>query len=61
VLSDQGTYVWVGHDHYGAGAGRTLGNLPRAFKLIASSAFVRQLPKPDFSPRARSPGRRRLW
>jgi NADPH:quinone reductase-like Zn-dependent oxidoreductase len=49
ALTPAGIYVLIGHDHFGDAAGRTLGSLPRMFKLIALSPFVRHLPAPDFS------------
>lgn len=49
VLSPDGTYLLVGHDRYGRSGGRWLGSLPRVFRLMALSPFVRQLPRPDFS------------
>jgi NADPH:quinone reductase-like Zn-dependent oxidoreductase len=44
ALAPGGTYVLIGHDHYGAAGGRWLGSLPRFLKLIAMSPFVSQLP-----------------
>lgn len=56
VLTPHGTYVLIGHDHYGQGMHRWLGQLPRMFKLMAMSMFFRQLPKPNFSmPDRREP------
>lgn len=49
ALTPAGTYVLIGHDHYGKARGRILGSLPRALGLMALSPFVRQLPTPDFS------------
>lgn len=49
VLTPEGTYVLIGHDHFGARGHRWLGSLPRFLGLIARSPFVRQLPFPDFS------------
>ncbi|UCF07033.1 MAG: NAD(P)-dependent alcohol dehydrogenase [bacterium] len=49
ALVPTGTYVLIGHDHYGAAAGRIFGSFPRFFKLMALSPFVCQLPKPSFS------------
>lgn len=45
VLTPQGTYVLIGHDHYGMVGRRILGSLPRFLKLLAMSPFVSQLPK----------------
>ena len=39
-----GTYVLIGHDHFGDAAGRLFGSLPRVLKLVALSPFVSQLP-----------------
>ena len=49
VLNPMGTYVIIGHDHFGAAGGRTFGSLPHFFKLMALSAFDRQLPELSFS------------
>ena len=49
VLARDGTYVIVGHDGYGATAGRWLGSLPRVLPLVAMAPFRRQLPPVDFS------------
>jgi NADPH:quinone reductase-like Zn-dependent oxidoreductase len=49
ALAPDGTYVLVGHDRFGRGAGRWLGSIPRVLKLVALSPFVGQLPTPDFS------------
>ena len=44
ALTTDGTYVLIGHDGFGASAGRIWGSLPRALRLLAISPFVRQLP-----------------
>ena len=49
ALTPAGTYVLVGHDHYGRGMHRWLGMLPHAFRLMAMSLFVSQLPDARFS------------
>lgn len=49
ALAPEGSYVLIGHDRFGQGAGRWLGSLPRVLKLLALSPFVSQLPTPDFS------------
>jgi NADPH:quinone reductase-like Zn-dependent oxidoreductase len=49
ALTPNGVYVLIGHDGYGASAGRWLGSLRRFLKLIAISPFVKQLPPLDFS------------
>ena len=51
LLAPGGTYVFIGHDHYGAAAGRVLGSLPRAVAQLARVAFTRNsrasLPMPE--------------
>jgi len=42
--------VLIGHDNYGVGMRRWVGLLPRMFKLMAMSPFVRQLPDLRLSP-----------
>lgn len=49
MLTHQGVYVLIGHDHFGAAAGRVFGSVPRALKLVALSPFVRRLPRANFS------------
>lgn len=49
ALTPEGTYVLIGHDHFGKLGHRFLGSLPRALKLVALSPFVRQLPELSFS------------
>ncbi len=49
ALTPDGIYVVIGHDHYGAAAGRVLGSVPRVLTLMALSPFVRQLPTSGFS------------
>jgi NADPH:quinone reductase-like Zn-dependent oxidoreductase len=49
VLAREGKYVLIGHDGYGATAGRWLGSLPRVLPLVAMAPFRRQLPRSDFS------------
>ncbi|MFG1948234.1 NAD(P)-dependent alcohol dehydrogenase [Nonomuraea sp. NPDC048826] len=46
ALTPDGTYVLIGHDHYGATGHPVLGSVPRMVKLMAQSLFLRQLPKP---------------
>ncbi len=48
VLSDDGVYLALGHDHYGHGGRGTLGSLPQIFGLLARSLFDFHLPRPDF-------------
>ena len=49
ALTPKGTYVLMGHDHFGDSRGRWLGSLPRFFKLVVMSPFVSQLPDLNFS------------
>lgn len=49
ALTPDGTYVWIGHDGFGE-AGRWLGSVPAALRLVALSPFVRQLPRPGTAP-----------
>jgi NADPH:quinone reductase-like Zn-dependent oxidoreductase len=49
VLTPEGTYVLIGHDHFGAAGHRWLGSLPRFAALAGRSLFVRQLPRVSFS------------
>lgn len=43
VLKPDGKYVLIGHENFGASGRRFLGLLPRFFKLIFLSLFVKQL------------------
>ena len=43
AISPEGTYVLIGHDHYGASGHRWFGSLGRFAKLLVASPFVRQL------------------
>ena len=49
VLTENGRYMLIGHDRYGAGGHRWLGSIPRVFALTARSAVSSQVPRPDFS------------
>jgi NADPH:quinone reductase-like Zn-dependent oxidoreductase len=49
ALTPRGTYVLIGHDHFGKQGDRFLGGLPRGLKQIAMSPFVSQLPDLSFS------------
>lgn len=49
ALTRDGTYVLIGHDHYGAVGRRAFGSLPRFVKLMLLSTVVGQLPAMDFS------------
>jgi NADPH:quinone reductase-like Zn-dependent oxidoreductase len=42
AITPDGTYVLIGHDHYGASGHRWFGSLGRFAKLIVISPFVRQ-------------------
>jgi NADPH:quinone reductase-like Zn-dependent oxidoreductase len=53
ALTVDGTYVLVGHDHYGADGNGVLGQLPRMVKLMALTPFVRHLPSVNFSAPAK--------
>ena len=49
VLTLDGTYVLIGHDHYGEFGRRFFGSLPRFLKLMAMSPIVSELPGVRFS------------
>jgi NADPH:quinone reductase-like Zn-dependent oxidoreductase len=49
ALTPEGTYVLIGHDHFGKQGHRFLGGLPRGLKQIVMSPFVSQLPELSFS------------
>lgn len=51
VLKPTGTYVIIGHEHYGAVGGPVLGGLPHFFKLVALGPFDRHLPRMGAAPR----------
>jgi NADPH:quinone reductase-like Zn-dependent oxidoreductase len=44
ALEPDGTYVLIGHDHYGTVGRRWIGSLGRFARLLVLSPFVRQLP-----------------
>jgi len=44
ALTPEGTYVLIGHDHFGGSGGRWIGSLGRFLKLLVLSPFVHQLP-----------------
>lgn len=48
ILTSDGVYVIIGHDHYGKSGRRTLGSLPQMFGLMARASFDRHLPRPSF-------------
>ncbi len=49
ALTPKGTYVLIGHDHFGDAGRRWLGSLPRFFNLTALSLFMSQLPDMNFT------------
>lgn len=53
VVEPDGSYVRVGHDHYGRGMNRVTGSIGPVLAMTAASPFVAQLPRPTRStPRA---------
>lgn len=50
VLTPNGTYVLIGHDHFGRAGGRWLGSLPHFFAVMARSPFTRHMQTPTSSP-----------
>ena len=44
ILTPDGTYVAIGHDHFGRNKGAVLGSLPYMIGLMARSSFTPQLP-----------------
>lgn len=48
MLETEGTYVMIGHDHYGREGRRTFGGIPHFFGLMARAPFDRHLPAPSF-------------
>lgn len=49
VLSPDGKYVLIGHDHFGTRGRRVLGSLPRMIGLMLRTPFSKHLPKAGFS------------
>ncbi len=49
VLKPKGKYVLIGYDHFGNAGKLWLGSLPRFFKLMMMSPFVKELPNLNFS------------
>jgi NADPH:quinone reductase-like Zn-dependent oxidoreductase len=49
ILSPDGIYVLIGHDHYGGTGRRWLGELPRMFGLMFRTPFNRHLPPTSFA------------
>src|SRR5215510_8671687 len=50
VLTPNGIYVFIGHDHFGRARGRIVGSVPHFFALIARGRFEAHLPRPPFGP-----------
>ena len=50
VLADDGSYVFIGHDHFGTQGRRLLGSIPRMFGLMARSTVDRRLLRGPFKP-----------
>jgi NADPH:quinone reductase-like Zn-dependent oxidoreductase len=50
VLADDGSYMLIGHDHFGTQGRRWLGSIPRMFRLMARSTVDRRLPRGPFKP-----------
>lgn len=46
VLADGGTYVLIGHDHFGVRGRRLLGSVPTMMSLMARAPVDRRLPPP---------------
>lgn len=44
VLARRGTFVRVGHDHYGTGMGRWFGSIPSVLRLVLVAPLLPQLP-----------------
>jgi NADPH:quinone reductase-like Zn-dependent oxidoreductase len=47
VLAPDGTYVLIGHDHFGADGRGWLGSIPRMISLMARSLTDERLPRPQ--------------
>lgn len=50
VLTPEGVYLVIGHDHFGKARGRVLGSVPRMIGLVLISRFVRHLPTSGGAP-----------
>jgi NADPH:quinone reductase-like Zn-dependent oxidoreductase len=55
ILRDEGRYVMIGHDHYGATGHPWFGSLGTFAKLLLRTPFTKQLPPPAFSSRDQEP------
>lgn len=49
VLTPNGLYMLIGHDHFGKRSGAVLGSIPRMVGLMLRSSFDPHIPKPDFN------------
>ena len=49
VLTPEGKYVLIGHDHYGSQGRRVMGSMPRMLTLMARTPFTHNLPAANFS------------
>jgi NADPH:quinone reductase-like Zn-dependent oxidoreductase len=47
ILTDDGMYVYIGHDHFGQAHGRIFGSVPHFFGLVARGRIDRHLPRFD--------------
>ncbi len=50
ALEPDGRYVLIGHERFGASGKRAFGLIPYFLKLMFLSRFVKQLPRPSFTP-----------
>ena len=55
VLSADGKYVMIGHDHFGATGHRWFGSLGTFAKLLLRTPFTPQLPRPAFTSKDPEP------
>ena len=49
VLTPEGKYLVIGHDHYGTKGRRVFGSIPPMFMLMARTPFTNHLPDASFS------------
>jgi NADPH:quinone reductase-like Zn-dependent oxidoreductase len=49
ALTPEGKYILIGHEKFGATGKRIFGLIPHFLKMMFLSAFVKQLPRPNFS------------
>lgn len=45
LMTEQGQFVLIGHDHFGKQGGRWLGSIPAMFKPMLNKSFKKHLPK----------------